>query len=54
MLTITIEIGNGRNENIVVREHDTPRSLANEFAKKHEISDQLRELLSEQIRLNIE
>ena len=38
LLTITIEIGNGQNENILIREGDSPRDIAHEFAKKHGIS----------------
>lgn len=28
LLTITIEIGNGQNENIIIRDQDSPRDLA--------------------------
>lgn len=54
LLTITIEIGNGQNENIHINEGDSPRALAEDFARRHGINDQLTELLAEQIRLNIE
>ena len=54
LLTITIEIGNGQNENIHINEGDSPHALASEFAKRHGINEQLTELLAEQIRLNIE
>ena len=39
LLTITIEIGNGRNENIYINEGDSPRQLAVEFAHRHGIND---------------
>ena len=54
LMTITIEIGDGQNENIFVREGDDPKQLAREFAKKHGIGEQLTDLLAEQIQLNIE
>jgi hypothetical protein len=46
-MTITIEIGDGQNENIFVRHGDDPKVLALEFAKKHGIGDQLTDLLAE-------
>lgn len=54
LLTITIEIGNGQNENIHINEGDSPHALAADFARRHGINEQLTELLAEQIRLNIE
>ena len=54
ILTLTIEIGEGQNENILIREGDNPYVLAAHFAEKHQIGDQLRDLLAEQIRQNIE
>ena len=53
-MTITIEIGDGQNENLLIREGDSPRDLAAKFARKYGIGDQLTELLAEQIRLNME
>lgn len=46
-MTITIEIGNGQNENIIIHEGDEPRELARQFARKHGIGEQLTELLAE-------
>ena len=37
ILTLTIEIGEGRNDNILVFDGDNPYQLANEFAAKHQI-----------------
>ena len=54
ILTLTIEIGEGQNENILICEGDDPFTLAEQFAQKHKIGGQLRDLLGEQIRLNIE
>lgn len=53
-MTITIEIGDGQNENIFCREGDDPYVLAREFAKKHGIGEQLTDLLADQIKLNID
>ena len=39
ILTLTIEIGEGRNENILIREGDDPYQLAHEFNMKHQIGD---------------
>ena len=46
-MTITIELGNGQNENIIIHEGDEPRELARQFARKHGIGEQLTELLAE-------
>lgn len=54
MLTITVDIGNGQQENILIRENDDPHQLATDFAMVHGIDQQLRDLLSEQIRANME
>ena len=47
VLTITIEIGNGQSENIIIHEGDDPRELARQFARKHGIGEQLTDLLAE-------
>ena len=54
ILTLTIEIGEGQNDNILIHEGDDPNVLAKAFASKHNIGDQLKELLAEQIRQNIQ
>ena len=54
LLTITVEIGNGRQENILIRQNDDPFELATKFAQEHGVSNQLRDLLANQIRLNVE
>ena len=53
-MTITIEIGNGQQANILIRENDDPYELASNFAEQHGINEQLKELLAEQIKLNME
>ena len=50
ILTLTIEIGEGQNDNILIHEGDDPQQLADAFALKHNIGSQLKELLAEQIR----
>jgi hypothetical protein len=52
-----VDIGSadGETANILIREGDDPVQLAEDFAKKHGImSEQLKELLAEQIKLNVE
>jgi len=39
LMTITIEIGDGQNENILIREGDSPRELAKKFALKYGIGE---------------
>ena len=44
----------GETANILIREGDDPAQLAEDFANKHGImSEQLKELLAEQIKLNV-
>lgn len=38
-LTITIEIGNGQNEIIRIKDGDSPKILARNFAIKHGINE---------------
>jgi len=38
-MTITIEIGDGQNENILIHEKDSPRDLAKKFAIKYGIGE---------------
>jgi hypothetical protein len=54
LLTITIDIGGGQQENIEVFEGDDPYELARQFAEKHGLNVQLTELLASQIQSNIE
>jgi hypothetical protein len=52
-----VDIGSpdGETANILIREGDDPAQLAEDFANKHGImSEQLKELLAEQIKLNVE
>ena len=54
LLNIAVEIGEGKWANILLREHDDPRTVSYEFALKHGLSEQLRDILEEQIRINME
>jgi len=54
LLTITVEIGNGQQASILIREMDDPWMLADQFARQHGVGDALRDLLAEQIKMNIE
>jgi len=54
LLTITIDIGGGQQENIQVFEGDDPFDLARQFAQKHNLDPKLTDLLAAQIRSNID
>jgi hypothetical protein len=41
ILTITIDLGNGNSENIVVLEGDDPYDLAHAFGLKHGLNERL-------------
>lgn len=46
LLTITIDIGNGKQENIQVFEGDDPYRLAHDFASRYGLDLRLTELLA--------
>lgn len=54
LLTITVEIGNGEQENIVILEDDTAEVVADRFCNKYDMNDELRSIFTEQIAQNIE
>jgi hypothetical protein len=54
LLTITIDIGNGMQENIQVFEGDNPYDLARDFAHRHSLDLRLTDLLASQIQNNID
>jgi len=54
LLTITIDIGNGMQENIQVFEGDNPYELARDFAHRHSLDLRLTDLLASQIQNNID
>jgi hypothetical protein len=54
LLTITIDLGGGMQENIVVNDGDNPYDLATAFAIKHNLNPKLKDLLALQIQNNIE
>ena len=54
ILTITVEIGDGRQECIIVHESDNVETLAKEFCEKHNLNMKLQELLGMHIRENLE
>jgi hypothetical protein len=54
LLTITIDIGGGQQENIQVFEGDDPADLARAFAVKHNLDPKLTDLLAAQIQSNID
>ncbi|CAI2384299.1 unnamed protein product [Moneuplotes crassus] len=54
LLTITVEIGNDQQENIVIMEGETANEVAERFCNKYDMNDELRLLFTEQIEQNIE
>ena len=54
LLTITVEIGDGQRENILIYENDTASFVAEEFCAKYvNISDDLKEAFTQQIDENM-
>lgn len=53
LLTITVEIGNGQKENIIIFENDDAQQISNEFCRKHSINDELKVIFTNQIAENI-
>lgn len=53
LLTITVEIGNGQKENIIIYENDDAEQISEEFWNKHQIQDELRLIFTNQIAENI-
>lgn len=54
LLVMTVEIGDGRQDMIVVCENDDPLQLAREFARKHNLDQSLQQALSDLIKQNKE
>ena len=53
LLTITVEIGNGQKENIIIYENDDAKYISDSFWKKHNINDELKIIFTNQIAENI-
>ena len=53
LLTITVEIGNGQKENIIIFENDDAQQISDEFCNKHGINDELKTIFTNQISENI-
>lgn len=53
-MTITIDIGEGKQENIIVNDGDIPIDLAAAFAEKHSLNPNLIEVLAIEIQKNIQ
>lgn len=54
LLIMTIEIGDGKTEELTVYENDTPDLLAKQFCKKHCLSVEVIDVLIDQIKSNLE
>lgn len=53
LLVITIEIGNGKQEQLTIYENDNPQEVAEEFCNRHHYERELRDLLQYQIECTI-
>ena len=54
VLVLTIDIGDGRKDELSVKEDDDPHLLAENFCKKHKLSIEVKQALIEQIEQNLE
>jgi hypothetical protein len=54
LLTITVDIGNGETENIVIMRDETAEDVAERFWAKYDMDEDLRGVFSEEIQKNIE
>ena len=54
VLIITIDIGDGRKDDLSVKEDDDPQLLAEMFCKKHKLGPEVKKALVEQIEQNLE
>jgi hypothetical protein len=54
VLIMTIDIGDGRKDDLLVREDDDPRILAENFCKKHSLGQDIKKALIDQIEQNLE
>ena len=50
VLILNIDIGNGRTENLAIREHDTPKIIAEDFCRKYNLSPDAERVLVELIK----
>ena len=53
LLIVTIEIGNGEQENLTIFENDNPQDVAREFCKRHGIDNELQEIIALHIENSI-
>ena len=50
VLILNIDIGNGRKEDLAIREHDTPKVIAEDFCRKHNLNPDAERVLIEVIK----
>lgn len=53
LLIVTIEIGNGEQEQLTIYENDNPQEIAEEFCNKHNIDRDLQEIICMHIEKSI-
>jgi hypothetical protein len=50
VLILNIDIGNGRSEDLKIREHDTPKLIAQDFCRKHNLNPEAEKVLLDVIK----
>ena len=53
ILVRTFDIGNGRTDEIVIREHESPKFIAREFCRKHQLNPEAEKVLNDVIKQHI-
>lgn len=53
LLVITIDVGKGKNEQVVIYEHDVAQEVAEKFCDKHQYEGSLKDMLQYQIENTI-
>ena len=53
ILILSIDIGQGKTDEIVIREHDTPKFLAKEFCRRHKLNPEAEKVIIDLIKQNI-
>ena len=54
ILQISIDVGSGQVDKLIIRDNDSPTELAFNFCRKHNLAPQMQGILSEQFRQKIE
>ena len=53
ILILNIDIGGGKTDEIIIREHDTPKFIAKEFCRRHKLNPEAEKVLIDVIKQHI-